>query len=51
MGRVLVSRFEKFDRALKANGWTYHVDREVFLNCAGQVLENKSLLRLLAEMT
>lgn len=48
---MLLSRFEQFDRALKANGWTYDADREVFLNRLGQALKTDSLLRLLPEMT
>jgi len=48
---MLLSRFEKLDCALKAKGWTYDLDRDVFLNRVGQVLETESLLRLLPEMT
>ena len=48
---MLLSRFEQFERALKANGWTYDVGREVFRNRLGLVLGSESLLRLLPEMT
>jgi hypothetical protein len=47
---MLLSRFDKFDRALKAKGWTYDVQRGVFLNHLGRVLDNESLLRLVPEM-
>ena len=48
---MLLSRFHNFERQLKARGWTYDTNTEVFLNRIGEVLPNDSLLRLLPEMT
>ena len=48
---MLLSRFHEFERQLKARGWTYDTNREVFLNRLCEVLPRDSLLKLLPEMT
>ena len=48
---MLLSRFEQFECALKAKGWTYDVANEVFRNRVGRLISSETLLRLIPDMS